>query len=281
MRKWTAIHAAAAFALGLCPAARPAEYRVGPFVFTNTSAFEYPQFDPASGYLHSITFDLTNVTRSFDIVCDNDSPTNVMWFGAGINESIHLAMMPTSGISQSYWLITTPLTFFGSTFAGTDDGDRFTPSYHNGGTDEYTLVFTRLNLTGRRVVSDPPALTEHTGHSNRAAAVNARISGYLQIGPPSNVEWFQTNQSHGGECYVRYTFEASPVRPRIVGFALSETGLWLDIQGTSAGSSNTIQRGSGLTADDWTNAGTFQSSGSQTNWSGPIEAGTLYRVLSE
>ncbi len=48
-------------------------YSCGPFAFTNESRITYPQFSATSGYLHRVTFEITDGFSSEEIIWDNDS----------------------------------------------------------------------------------------------------------------------------------------------------------------------------------------------------------------
>ncbi len=276
------IQIAAGLICGLSLAALPGEYRVGPIAFTNEIPFGYPQFPPATGYLHAITFEVTNCVRSLDIICDNDS-TNEVRLSTSFSESLLLVQYPKFWPAGSYGIIASIHTNLVGVFPGTDDGDRLFPLTHDGGSDELIYSCSFSNPAGHLIKTDAQVLSGHTGYQSNSASVLSPLFGY-GLGSPDDFEVFRTNKTLVGQFYVYYRYETTPLRPEIASMSLSNSEIRIEVQNISLGSSNTIQRSFDLISHDWTDAGVFLGTGWKTNWNETIRSewtSVFYRVLSK
>lgn len=257
------------------------EYRVGPIAFTNETPFNYPQFSPATGYLHAITFEVTNCVRSLDIICDNDS-TNEVRLSTSFGESLHLVQYPKLWPVGSYGVIAGIGTNLVGVFPGTDDGDRFFPRTHDGGSDELICSCSFSNTAGHLIKTDAQVLSGHTGYHSNSAVVTP-LFGYITFGP-DDFEMFRANETLVGQFYVYYQYETTPLTPEITSMTLTNSEIRFEIQNISLGSYNTLQRSFDLLSHRWTDAGVFLSTGWKTNWTETSSSGwtsVFYRVLSK
>ncbi len=282
MKREHTIRIAGGLLCSLSLVALSGEYRVGPIAFTNENPFDYPQFSPATGYLHAITFEVTNCVRSLDIICDNDS-TNGVSLSTSFSEPLHLVQYPKFWPGGSYGIIASIHTNLAGVFPGTDDGDRFSPSTHDGGSDELIYSCSFSNPAGHLIKTDAQVLSGHTGYQSNSASVLTPLFGYALSGP-DDFELFRANKTLVGQFYIYYQYETTPLRPEIAGVSLSNSEIRVEIQNISLGSSNTLQRSFDLLSPDWTDAGVFLGNGWKTNWNETIRSGwtsLFYRVLSK
>jgi len=252
----------------------------GPIAFTNDIPFSYPQFaSPATEYLHSITFVVTNCVLDQDLIADNDS-TNSVVLDTSYGQSFHLVKAGNFWISGIYGLVFSVNDHLSGTFAGVNDGDlRFV---RGGGDDELMFHFAHSNINRQTVVTYGSVLAQHTGSGSNDVTIGRYVTSF--IGPSVDLDVFHTNETYSGDVYIQYHFETTPLTPAIAGASVSNGVFRLDIENLSVASSNVIQRCFDLTSNTWTNVHEFVGHDWRTTWVEELSNGWLsvfYRVISK
>lgn len=257
-------------------------YSYGPVTFSNNNTVTYPRFSPTLGYLHSITFVLTNCILQNDIICDNDS-TDDLILDTRVSEPLHLYKDGQSPIDGFYGFFGHANTNITGVFGAMDDGDRATPHTQNGGPDELTFTCAYSNLAGSFVMTRANILSDHSTKGSNSVHIETPFFGYT-VGDQHVFEVFRTNEIYRGELYVFYNYEDRPLAPKVTSFASSDATSYLDIQDISVGSSNKLQRSFDILSTNWTDVTTFNGVDWQTNLTININSewtSVFYRVLSK
>jgi hypothetical protein len=244
------------FSLFVLEASKAETMILGPYVITNTSSTSYPQFPPSAGYLHSVSFEISNFNVSYDLILDNDETVSLP-YDVDNSLSFNVNNIPFAGF-PFYGRVFSATTNLVGTISGVDDGDGIRS--HNGGVDEEHFSISHSNLYGQVSSSLSSHLAYNTGLSQRGLSLLVgRMFGPIPIG--TELESYVENQTYGGTLYVHYTYNDQPVIPKFQAITLSSNSLVeLNIENLSVGSSNTIQRCSDLRSNDWVNVDTFISS---------------------
>ena len=261
-----------------CAIADAESLTLGPFGFTNTPV-SYPQFASPSGYLHSITLEVTNLVVQQDIIIDNDS-TDVVAYARTIRQYVDMIGSPAHPVPLNLWYGTFAqiVTNVNVHFESVDDGDG--PGSRNGGSDESSLSVVFSNIYGQIVLSNSYDLARHTGDGTLPLLVT-RFRNTLY---PGTIAIYPTNEVFSGEIFVHYECADTPLTPRVVDVLVQHGTVSLLIEDLSVGSSNTIQRSFDLRGNSWTDVGVFVSSTWIENWIECISnewGAAFYRVRSK
>ena len=251
---------------------------LGPFSITNGSTTYYPQFPSGTGYLHSVSFEISDFNLNYDVILDNDE-TNALSFDVTLSRSFN--------ISPPYF----GLPFYGVVFGvtdnmigmipGGDDGDG--ADSPDGGVDEVRFSVSYSNLFGQVSSSLSSHLAYNTGSSQRGLIGMFTSAMGIPIG--TNLDSYIENETYSGSLYVHYTYNNLPIIPEVRTITVSSNLLvQIDIENLSIGSSNIIQRCLELGSNDWVDVESFISSGWFTNWTEQASdewSSAFYRVQSK
>lgn len=260
-----------------CITADAGSYALGPFGFTNAPV-SYPQFSSSSGYLHSVTLEVTNLVVHQDIIMDNDS-TNSLTYKGTLHQYVDMIGWPAPPFPLSMWYgpFVKTATNLDVPFNSTDDGDG--PGARDGGNDESLVQTVFSNLCGQIVLSDSENLWRHTGDGTIPLVIT-RFMNTIGL----SVGVYPTNELYMGSVFVRYDFADTPLSPRVASMSVQSNAVSFVIHDLSVGSSNTVQRSFDLRSGIWSNVGAFVSSTWAKEWTGLTSNGWgtgFYRIKSE
>jgi len=255
----------------------------GPYHFTNDIPFSYPQFATSSGYLHSISFVVTNCTLQMDLIVDNDS-TNSVALDTTFGQFFFLIQDLDIRQGGIHAIIFNVDSFLQGTFASLNDGD--SRQSYDGGEDEIMLDVSHADINQKTIVTRAACLVSHTGLGHNSVSIHNDLVHLMNhsITAAWPIDIFVSNLTYTGELYVQYGFEPFPLQPAISRVNATNGNFEIGIENLSFASSNRIQRSSNLRSNDWIDIQTFISDSWEASRSIALSNewdNAFYRVLSE